>query len=65
MVAMVDERAYTVPEVADRLRVSTWTVYNWLKAGRLGGYRLGGTKAGWRVSASDLERFIAERRAER
>jgi excisionase family DNA binding protein len=64
MVAMIDERDYTVPEIAERLRVSQWTVYNWLKSGRLGGYRPGGTKAGWRIPASDLDRFIAERRGE-
>jgi excisionase family DNA binding protein len=55
---MVDERALTVPEVAQRLRVTAWTVREWLRAGRLRGYRPGGTKAGWRVDASDLAAFI-------
>ena len=62
MVAMVDEELYTVPEVAARLKVSTYTVLNWLRAGRLKGYRPGGRKAGWRVSASDLQRFLTAAR---
>ena len=61
MVAMVDERLYTVPEVAEKLRVSTWTVLNWLRAGQLKGFRAGGTKAGWRIRESDLQRYVAER----
>jgi excisionase family DNA binding protein len=62
---MADEQVLTVPEVADRLRVSTATVTNWLREGRLRGYRLGGTKAGWRIEVSDLDKFIAERKGER
>jgi len=62
MVAMVEEQVYTAREAAERLRVSYWTVLNWLQSGQLGGYRLGGTKAGWRIAATDLERFVAERR---
>ncbi len=65
MVAMADEQVLTVPEVAERLRVSTATVTNWLREGRLRGYRIGGTKAGWRIESEDLERFIAERKGER
>ena len=65
MVTMADEQVYKVEEVADRLRVSAATVTNWLREGRLRGYRLGGTKAGWRIEHEDLERFIAERKGER
>jgi len=61
---MVDEQVLTVPEVADRLRVSAATVTNWLREGRLRGYRIGGTKAGWRIEGADVERFIAERKSE-
>ena len=59
MVAMTSERLLTVPEVAERLRVSRWTVLNWLRDGKLRGRRLGGTRLGWRVLETDLERFIA------
>jgi excisionase family DNA binding protein len=57
---MMADEVLTVAEVASRLRVSEYSVRNWLRAGRLRGYRPGGTKAGWRVRISDLERFIAE-----
>jgi excisionase family DNA binding protein len=59
MVAMTQEREFlTVKEIADRMRVTEFTVRNWLRSGRLKGYRPGGTKAGWRVRESDLDRFI-------
>lgn len=60
MVAMTEERYLTVHEVAIRMRVTEYTVRNWLRSGRLVGYRPGGTKAGWRIKESDLERFIHE-----
>lgn len=52
------ERLLTVPEVADQLRVSAYTAREWLRAGRLRGYRPGGTKAGWRVRQADVEAFL-------
>jgi len=55
---MIDEQAYTVPEIAKRLRVTEWTVREWLRAGKLKGYRPGGTKTGWRVDEADLRGFI-------
>ena len=60
MVAMAEDRLLTVPEVAERLRVSKWSVLNWLRDGKLEGYRPGGTKAGWRVKSSDVDRFLAQ-----
>ena len=52
MMQMVDERSLTVPEVAEALRVSEWTIRQWLRSGRLRGYRPGGTKIGWRLRES-------------
>jgi len=52
---MADERFLKVPDVAKRLNVSEYTVREWLRTGRLAGYRPGGTKAGWRVSEADLD----------
>jgi excisionase family DNA binding protein len=49
----------TVPEVAQRLRASEWTVREWLRLGRLKGSRPGGTRLGWRIPEPELERFIA------
>jgi excisionase family DNA binding protein len=48
----------TAVEVADRLQLSVSAVRQLLWSGRLSGYRRGGLDAGWRVYASDLERFI-------
>jgi excisionase family DNA binding protein len=50
----------TVQEVAERLRVTPWTVRQWLTSGQLRGLRLGGP-AGWRVSEEALSAFIEER----
>ena len=61
MVTVVDERLFTVEQIAERLQVHENTVLSWLKRGELRGIRLGGTKAGWRIRASELERFLSER----
>jgi len=50
----------TVPEVAARLRLGEESVRRWLRQGRLRGIQPGGTKIGWRVTESELERFIRE-----
>ena len=60
MVAMASERFLTVAEVAEQLRVSEFTIRNWLRSGRLQGYRPGGRKAGWRIRQTDIEQFISE-----
>jgi excisionase family DNA binding protein len=57
---MTEERLLTVREVADRLRASAETVRRWLRHGRLRGFQPGGTKLGYRVPESELQRFIAE-----
>ncbi len=64
MSTMTDARIFTVQQVAERMQVSERTVFNWLRAGRLKGYRLGGRKAGWRIEEPDLDRFRAELRGE-
>jgi excisionase family DNA binding protein len=56
---MTGDRALTVPEVAERLQLGEWTIRDWLRTGKLRGYRLGGRRAGWRVDESDLRAFIA------
>jgi excisionase family DNA binding protein len=57
---MDEDRLLTVSEVAERLRVYPETVRRWLRAGRLTGIRLGGTKLGYRIAESELRRFISE-----
>ena len=57
---MSEQRLLTVREVAERIRSSPETVRRWLRAGKLRGFRLGGTKLGYRVPEGELERFLAE-----
>lgn len=56
---MEDEKFYTIKEVAELLKVSDGGVRKWLKTGKLKGIKLGRI---WRISKSDLEEFINERR---
>jgi excisionase family DNA binding protein len=55
------ERVYTVPEVAEVLQVGPETVRRWLRRGELQGFMLGGTKLGYRVRGSEIQRFIEAR----
>ena len=50
--------ALTVPEVADRLRVTQSTVKRWLRTGLLTGYQPSGRA--WLVYPTDLERFVTK-----
>lgn len=49
---------YTVRQVAERLQLHEATIRIWLRQGKLAGVRLGGTKAGWRIPASEVERVL-------
>lgn len=53
---------YTPEEVAQELRVTRRTVYEWLTSGRLRGMRAGNR---WRVDVQDLEAFIQPERSGR
>jgi excisionase family DNA binding protein len=57
---MNEERLLTVREVADRLRASPETVRRWLRQGKLRGFRPGGTKLGYRVPQTELQRFLQQ-----
>ena len=50
------EPYYTPDEIAERLKITRRTIYQWLKQGRLKGVKLGDL---WRVSESDLKAFLA------
>ena len=56
----MEDRLFTVKQVADRLQVHANTVRRWLDEQQLHGVKLG-RKAGWRVRESELERFLKER----
>jgi excisionase family DNA binding protein len=59
-VAEAEQRLLTVREVAERIRSSPETVRRWLRQGKLRGFRPGGTKLGYRVPESELQRFLTE-----
>jgi excisionase family DNA binding protein len=61
---MDDQRLLTVREVAERIRSAPETVRRWLRQGKLRGFRPGGTKLGYRVPESELQRFIQQSQAE-
>jgi len=47
----------TVNEVAQRLKGSRWSVYRWIKSGKLTALKLNG---GYRIRQEDLDVFIAK-----
>lgn len=59
---MAEEKLLTAGEVAERLRVSEQTVRRWLRAGRMRGSMIGGTRAGYRIPESEVDRFLAQSR---
>ena len=56
----VQGRYVTARQVAETLGVSLDTVRRWLKTGRLRGFMPGGTRGGYRIRESEVERFIKE-----
>ena len=56
---MAGEELLTVEEIARRMKVNPETVRRWLRSKRLHGVRLS-DKAGWRVRASEVERFLTQ-----
>jgi excisionase family DNA binding protein len=55
----VDERYATLPEVAERLKVSRRTVYRWIKNGDLDAYQFGRE---YRITESALKDFLKAHR---
>jgi excisionase family DNA binding protein len=53
------EPMLTVEEVAKRIRTSEATVRRWLREKKLRGVRPGGTRLGWRIPASEVERLLS------
>lgn len=48
----------TVQEVAARLRLHEETIRRWLTSGKLHGVKIGPTRGGWRIAASEVERIL-------
>ena len=59
---MLSEEFLTVTEVAAKLKISPYTVRRWLRDGKLKGKMMGGDRGGYRVSASEVNRFMADDR---
>ena len=55
---MPQDRYQTVQELADRLEVAEATVRQWIKSGALRAIDIG---KGWRISDTDLARFLTDR----
>ncbi len=53
----MDEKWFTVEQVAERLQVTEQTVRRWLRAGALVGRNFGG-RTGYRIPEPELARFL-------
>lgn len=53
---MADIRVYTLDEVADIMKITKRTLYNYIKAGTLHAVKMGKY---WRVSEESLQAFIS------
>ena len=53
----LEERWFTVEQVAERLQVTEQTVRRWLRAGSLAGRNFGG-RTGYRIPEPELTRFL-------
>jgi excisionase family DNA binding protein len=56
---VMTEEFLTVAQAAERLQAHPETVRRWLKAGRLRGVMPGGDKFGWRIAATEVQRFLS------
>ena len=57
-VSMSVDRILTVRQVADRLGARPETIRRWIRAGRINGVMLGGTKSGYRILESEVGRVM-------
>ena len=55
---MIEDRWYTVEEIAERLKVTEQTVRRWLRDGSLIGRNFGG-RTGWRIREQEVNAFLA------
>jgi excisionase family DNA binding protein len=57
---MIEDKWYTVAEIAERLKVEDQTVRRWLKSRELVGSNFGG-RTGWRIREADVNAFLEAR----
>lgn len=66
MLAEVHDEYWTIDEVAEKLKVSTRTVYRWVESGDLPIIKLTpGERGNVRISEQDLREFVDARRSRR
>ncbi len=54
---MADLKVYTINEVADILKVTTRSIYNYVKSGNLQAVKMGKY---WRITESNLQAFLSK-----
>lgn len=57
----MSEKLYTLQEVADYLKVTRQTVYNYLTQKKIKAFKMGGRE--YRVTESDLQAFLRQHSA--
>lgn len=59
--SLLDQEYYSSEELAEMLGITTRTIRNYLKNGKIKGYKIGGK---WRFSKNNIEEFIRNQRNE-
>lgn len=52
----------TIKDIAERLNVSAKTIRRWLQDGKIDGFRIGGSRARWRIPASAFSAYLEKQR---
>lgn len=55
----MEDENLTIEEISKNLKVSKQTVTNWLKEGRLPGFKLPGSRL-WRINRNEFEKFMRD-----
>jgi len=56
----MEDKYYTIQEIASMLKVAYMTVYRWIRAGKLGAYQV---QRQYRIGESDFEKFMEANKA--
>ena len=56
----MENKYYTIQEIADILKVDYMTVYRWIRAGKLDAYQV---QKQYRIKESDFEKFMTANKA--
>ena len=56
---LLQTKLLTPDELAERLRVSRWTIYAWISEGRIRGIKIGGGGL-VRIPKSEIEKLLIE-----